>query len=148
MAAKKARSERRKERKERIDKRRKAREDAKVEIFGEEIKDTKHYEDTGGVVWGVLLIFGGILFLLNTLNLVPWEVWGQLWQFWPVLLILVGFRIILGNNAFSRLLVTALSIFVIGMAFAIALSRTSPELVANFPQEIKQLINTWEGVIK
>lgn len=50
-------------------------------------------------VWGLFLLFLGILFLLQTFNVLPWGLWGTLWRFWPVLIISVGlsllFRVII-----------------------------------------------------
>ena len=38
----------------------------------------------------IILIVLGVLLLLNTTGVVPWEAWESLWRFWPVLLILWG----------------------------------------------------------
>ena len=46
-------------------------------------------------VWGVFLLFLGIVFLLQTLDVLPWGLWGNLWRFWPVLIIAVGLGILL-----------------------------------------------------
>lgn len=46
-------------------------------------------------VWGIFLLFLGIVFLLQTLNVLPWELWGTLWRFWPVLIILIGLGFLL-----------------------------------------------------
>ncbi len=46
-------------------------------------------------VWGVVLLFLGVVFLLQTLNVLPWSLWGTLWRFWPVLIIIVGLGILL-----------------------------------------------------
>ncbi len=48
-------------------------------------------EVKGGVpVFGILLLYLGIVFLLQTLGVLPWGLWAKLWQFWPVLLIIMG----------------------------------------------------------
>ena len=46
-------------------------------------------------VWGVFLLFLGTVFLLQTLNILPWSLWGTLWRFWPVLIIAIGLGILL-----------------------------------------------------
>ena len=47
----------------------------------------------------VILIILGVVFLLNNLGILPWDIWFSLWKFWPVILVLVGVEILLGKNA-------------------------------------------------
>ena len=46
-------------------------------------------------LWGLFLLFLGVTFLLQTLNVLPWGLWSTLWRFWPVLLINAGLSILL-----------------------------------------------------
>ena len=46
-------------------------------------------------IWGIFLLFLGIVFLLQTFNVLPWGLWGTLWRFWPVLLIIAGLNILM-----------------------------------------------------
>lgn len=39
------------------------------------------------LVWGVILIAVGVLFLLQQLNI---DIFDQVWRFWPVILIIWG----------------------------------------------------------
>lgn len=50
------------------------------------------------VVGPALLILAGILLLMNTTGLLPWEIWGELTRFWPVLIILWGIGVIFGQS--------------------------------------------------
>ncbi len=50
-------------------------------------------------IFAVLL---GIVFLLNNFGILPWEVWQNVWKFWPVLLILFGIETVLGRSASPR----------------------------------------------
>lgn len=53
----------------------------------------------GAPVWGIFLVFLGVVFLLQTLNVLPWGLWGTLWRFWPVLIISIGLGVLLrGRN--------------------------------------------------
>ncbi len=70
----------------------------------------KHYG--GGMLGGLFLVFIGLIFLLNNLGLVPGSVWGQLWKFWPVLVILIGIRILAGRNIVSRIIIALVTLFV------------------------------------
>ena len=46
-------------------------------------------------VWGVFLLFLGIVFLLQTIGIIPWGLWATLWRFWPILIIAFGLGILL-----------------------------------------------------
>jgi hypothetical protein len=39
------------------------------------------------LVWGVILIVFGVLFLLDQFNI---DIWDSVWRFWPVVLIIWG----------------------------------------------------------
>ena len=57
--------------------------------------DEKQQKERYAPVWGILLLFLGIIFLLQNLNVLPWGLWGTLWHFWPVLIIIIGASILL-----------------------------------------------------
>jgi hypothetical protein len=89
----------------------------------EQTQETKPQEikpknPTGGAnaFWAVVLVSIGIIFLLNNFGLVPWEVWANIWRFWPVVLILWGVQLVFGRNWFSNLLVAVLGL---GLVLAI-----------------------------
>ncbi|MGD8458348.1 MAG: DUF5668 domain-containing protein [Anaerolineales bacterium] len=52
----------------------------------------------GSLVWPILLICFGIVFLLNNLGMVDWDVWMTILRLWPVLLIVFGLDILLGRR--------------------------------------------------
>ncbi len=51
------------------------------------------------VFWGIMLIVVGGLFLLNTMGIMSFDVWGMIW---PVFLILLGISIIIGMTNRGR----------------------------------------------
>ncbi|MDP6509949.1 MAG: DUF5668 domain-containing protein [Dehalococcoidia bacterium] len=64
-----------------------------------------------------ILIVLEVVFLLQNLGIVSWQVWGVLWRFWPVILILIGVNIVWGRH--SRWLMPAVSaIAVVGVVGA------------------------------
>ena len=65
------------------------------------------------IVGAFLLITIGTLLLFNNLNLIPWSIWPELWRFWPVILILFGLQIILGDSWFGQLAVGIITVAVI-----------------------------------
>jgi hypothetical protein len=71
-----------------------------------------HKRHGDGILGGILLVFLGIVFLLTNLGLVPSSIWSELWKFWPVLVILLGIRMLAGRNAISRIIIALLTLFV------------------------------------
>jgi len=65
------------------------------------------------LVGPILLITAGVVLLLNQTGRLPWAVWGTLWRFWPIILILIGLEVIVGLSG-SRLL------YVLSVFFAVA----------------------------
>ncbi|MBI4267954.1 MAG: hypothetical protein HY662_04130 [Chloroflexi bacterium] len=70
-------------------------------------------------VWGIFLLFLGIVFLLQSLGLLPWTLWGTLWRFWPVLLISAGLGILL--RRFNVWLVSILILVLLAASLGIAI---------------------------
>lgn len=50
----------------------------------------------------IFAILLGLVFLLNNFGVLPWEIWQNVWKFWPVLLILFGIEAILGRSSSFR----------------------------------------------
>ena len=53
----------------------------------------------GFSLFGVLLVALGIVLLLNTLGVLPFRIWLELVDYWPVLLVLVGVKMLLAPRA-------------------------------------------------
>ncbi len=70
-------------------------------------------------VWGILLVFVGTILLLQTLDVLPWGLWGTLWRFWPVLIIIVGVGILL--RRYNVWLVSLLVLAILGACLGIAI---------------------------
>ena len=73
----------------------------------------------GGVpIWGIFLLFLGVVLLLQTLDILPWGLWGVLWRFWPVLIIIIGLGILL--RRYNVWLVSLLILAILGACLGIA----------------------------
>lgn len=70
-------------------------------------------------IGGIILLFLGIVFLLQTLGVLPWGLWGTLWRYWPVILILIGIRILLRN--YSSWLVNLLILVILFACLGLAI---------------------------
>lgn len=46
-----------------------------------------HKKRSNSLVWGIILIIFGFLFLLDQLHI---DIWDAVWRFWPVILIVWG----------------------------------------------------------
>jgi fumarate reductase subunit C len=46
------------------------------------------------VFWGIILLLFGVLFLLDNLDLMYFDFWDFIGNWWPVILIVVGLSII------------------------------------------------------
>ncbi len=75
-------------------------------------------------VWGIYLLFLGVLFLLQTFEVLPWPLWGTLWRFWPVLIIIIGMGILLRH--FNPWLVSLLILAILFACLGIAIWQYGP----------------------
>lgn len=82
--------------------------------------DSKH---CGGGVWGLIILFVGVLLLLNNFGIVSRDIWIFLAPFWPVLLILIGIKIILGRSRLASFFSFILALVLLSLVFFCALMR-------------------------
>ncbi|MHB1132328.1 MAG: LiaI-LiaF-like domain-containing protein [Chloroflexota bacterium] len=111
------------------------------------------------LVGPLVLIALGVIFLLNTMGVLPWNVWESLWRLWPLVLVLIGLELLLGRgnpwlSGFVALLAIGVAAFflVLGGVFAYRvngpfLSRGGPEAVLAVSQLSVPLEGAREGVL-
>jgi hypothetical protein len=69
----------------------------------------------GSLVFPVILIVLGVLFLLDNLNITSGIDWGTIWKLWPVIIIAIGLEIILGRRvSFGAVLLTVIIVVIAG----------------------------------
>lgn len=56
------------------------------------------------VFGGLFLIFLGVIFLLNNLGFIGWDIWLAFANFWPLILVAVGIRLIFRNNIIAQII--------------------------------------------
>ena len=89
------------------------------------------------LVWPIFMIFIGVVFLLNTLLIIDWNIWLYLIRFWPVFLILGGLRLVFGHSKVGEIVLAIISLFVFsGIIFLSYVVNTEDEKVWFFPVEI------------
>lgn len=98
----------------------------------------RHYD--GGIMWGLVFIFAGIMLLLNTTQVVPWAVWNYIWPFWPLFLILIGVRIILGKSLQAEIIASIIAFLLLAFVAIYALIQINSNLVDYLPQGVVDFI--------
>jgi hypothetical protein len=111
-------------------------EKAHINFFGEDYTQYEKNNRPGSVVWGIFVLFAGVILLLNTLHLVPWNFWDTIWKFWPLLFILAGIHIIFGKNSASRLIMAILTILLFTYVVIYGLVQIGSPLIRYFPPNL------------
>lgn len=89
-----------------------------------------HDRNSGGL-FGLTVLFLGVLFLLNNLGYVGKEIWSYILPYWPVLLVLAGVRIITGYNRFISFIVFLIALALFSLIVLHALILTGSPLIYN-----------------
>ncbi len=83
----------------------------------------------GTLTGGIFLLFLGLVLTLQALSLLPWTLWGILWRFWPVLLIVFGAGILLQRR--SVWLTAMVAVVLFGGSLGIAVGLHGPFFVGS-----------------
>ena len=83
------------------------------------------------IFWGVILIFAGVLFILQNLGVINFE-WTYLWRLWPVILILWGVSV-LPAHSLIKLGLVLLVLGVLGVALIQAVLSALGMMVMDVP---------------
>ena len=83
----------------------------------------------------LFLIALGVLLLLQTTGVLPWEVWSSIWRLWPVVIIAIGINIVVGRRApwLAGALVTIILVGAVGLALWFV--PVTENVVVNLAQE-------------
>jgi len=68
------------------------------------------------VIWGIVLVFIGIILLLENFNIIEFY-WRNVWSFWPVVLIISGVNILFNKNKSQVGNMICLGVLVIMLGF-------------------------------
>ena len=72
---------------------------------------------TEKIVWGLILIFTGSVFLLQNFNIIEFH-WAAVWRFWPVIFILIGANMLLsrfGNKSTAPYLIGGVTVTMLAL---------------------------------
>lgn len=93
----------------------------------------------GNSLGAVILISAGLIFLLNNFGIIPWAVWGVIWRFWPLGLVLVGLQLAFGRSGLANFITTLVGLILLTLALAFAISVVNPA----FNDWIRQQFPWW-----
>jgi hypothetical protein len=94
-------------------------------------QDNRHLRYRGSLVWPIILIALGIIFLLNNLGMMTGDIWDTILRLWPVLLIAIGIDGFLRRGG----LVGSTLIIAVGIVF----------ILSNYGY---LTVNVWEVVVR
>lgn len=75
-----------------------------------------------GFVGPLLLLAIGFILLFNNLGMLTWEIWGTLWRYWSVILILSGIQILARHAESSVMYILAVLISILLIAGTVFLA--------------------------
>lgn len=97
------------------------------------------YSQGSNYSWAVFLILVGGLLLLNSIRVVDWGVWVYIIRFWPLLVVLIGVRIVLGSSNIARFIGMVLTIVLTLGAFVVGYIQYTQEPISFLPSKV----NDW-----
>jgi hypothetical protein len=95
----------------------------------------------GGLpIMAIILIALGVVLLLQTTGVLSWGLWGELWRFWPIILIAIGINLIIGGRMpwVAVLLIILLVVASVGIALALAVDERAG-VIEGFEQPLDGL---------
>lgn len=78
------------------------------------------------IVLGAFILFVGVIILLQVTGVLEWQIWGTLWKFWPVLIVLVGLSILLARR--SPWIMAVSTVAILSICLWISVFRYIPNL--------------------
>lgn len=77
------------------------------------------------IIWGVLLLFIGGVLLLDNFNIIEFY-WRNIWDFWPLVLIILGINILFNRNNSQMGNIISLGVLVVALGFLFVKGQEKP----------------------
>lgn len=85
----------------------------------------------------LLLISVGIVFLLNTFLIMPWEIWNILWTWWPIIVIFSGLDMIAEqSHGLQRIVVLIEILILLAILLSLTNSQSGYRPIPGLPKEV------------
>ena len=94
------------------------------------------------ILGGITFICAGLILLLNNFGVISWSIWSYLINFWPIVFILIGLDLVVGNSLIIKLITTLIGVAII--FFVIVYSLTAADY--NFRSYIFNNYPTWKKI--
>ncbi len=78
------------------------------------------------IIYGVLLLFIGVVLLLNNFNVIDFY-WRNIWSFWPIFLIIGGVNLLLNRNGSQTGSKLSLVILIVTLVFLFVKGQEKPQ---------------------
>lgn len=119
----------------------------KINIFNEDVNNwgekeelkkkhkeecCKHCHKSGKSIWGLILLFVGVFLLLNNMGIVSSDIWYFILPFWPVILVLIGIKIILGKSQISSWISFVIALVLLGAILMNAMMQLNSRNIFRF----------------
>ena len=85
------------------------------------------HEHRGGSIWGLIILFIGVFILLNNLRVIPENIWMFIFPFWPIILVLIGIRMIIGKGKIASWSIFILTLILLCIIFVNAWQQSNYE---------------------
>lgn len=78
------------------------------------------------LIWGILFLFVGSVVLLDNFDVINFY-WRNIWQFWPVILIIIGVNVLLGRKESNIGGIVSVSILILTLGYLFYRGQQPPE---------------------
>jgi len=99
----------------------------------------------GGGFGGVIVLLAGIILILNNFGIVTWDIWAAMAPFWPVLLVIIGLKIVFLRNAVNCVLANLVVLVLLVFVILVGLARVGSPLLGQMHLPVN-LINIIDRV--
>jgi hypothetical protein len=93
-------------------------------------------------VWAYILIFIGLVLLLNNFDLLPWESWQVIWRFWPFILIFIGLQMVFGRSRIGAVISAIISLVLMGLVLLVLLSGSNDSI----NKYLTERLSWWDNI--
>lgn len=90
--------------------------------------------------WPLIILFFGIMLLLNTTGVIGWDIWVYTLRFWPILVIIVGINIILGSSRLGRIIQSLLTLILLLFVFVVSYIQYSEKGITMLPSSFNEWV--------